>query len=181
MKHLHQSFLKWEQIQLKTVWDQRWKLQAALNAPTQTNSHCQNKLFSLSYLDCWIIFVHKVILDELDGESALPNASSSNHHQLVLSHAWKEPNTTTRSRDFPSDLQPMLSFNQLILSSSSSHWHSEDSDLDLRRDLKVWSSWPLLECISSDNGEDLKCLNALTFARQESVKRSFNVQTDQWD
>lgn len=93
----------------------------------------------------------------------------------------KETNTTTRSSDFPSESQPVHSFNQLILSSSSSHWHSEDSDLDLRRDLKVWSCWPLLERISSDNGEELKCLNGLTFARQESPKRSFNVQTDQWD
>lgn len=40
----------------------------------------------MSHLDGWIVFVHKVVLDELDGESALPHTSCSDHHQLVLGH-----------------------------------------------------------------------------------------------
>lgn len=73
-----------------------------------------------------------MILDELDGESTLPHASSSNHHKLVLGHAWKE-STATVSSDFILDWQTLNNLNQLILSSSSSPYrHGEDSDLDLR-------------------------------------------------
>lgn len=38
------------------------------------------------YLNGWIVFIHKVVLDELNGESALADATSTDHHQLVLRH-----------------------------------------------------------------------------------------------
>ncbi len=39
-----------------------------------------------SYLYGGVIFIHKVVLDELDGECTLAHASSSHHHQLILRH-----------------------------------------------------------------------------------------------
>lgn len=38
------------------------------------------------HLDGGVIFIHKVVLDELDGECTLAHASSSHHHQLILRH-----------------------------------------------------------------------------------------------
>lgn len=42
-----------------------------------------------SYLYSRVIFIHKVILDELDGERTLAHASSSHHHQLILRHVCR--------------------------------------------------------------------------------------------
>lgn len=39
-----------------------------------------------AYLNGGVIFIHKVVLDELDGECALAHATSSHYHQLVLRH-----------------------------------------------------------------------------------------------
>lgn len=39
------------------------------------------------YLYSRVIFIYKVVLDELDGESAFSNASSSDHHQLIFRHS----------------------------------------------------------------------------------------------
>lgn len=38
------------------------------------------------YLYGGVIFIHKVVLDELDGECTFAHASSSHHHQLILCH-----------------------------------------------------------------------------------------------
>lgn len=48
-----------------------------------------------SYLYGGVIFIHKVVLDELDSERTLAHASSSHHHQLVLRHVcnWNSPRT----------------------------------------------------------------------------------------
>lgn len=43
----------------------------------------------MSHLNGWIVFINEVVLDELDGESALPHTSCPDHHKLVLGHAWK--------------------------------------------------------------------------------------------
>lgn len=42
-----------------------------------------------SYLYGGVIFIHKVVLDELDGECTLTHASSSHHHQLILRHVCR--------------------------------------------------------------------------------------------
>lgn len=39
-----------------------------------------------SYLYGRVIFIHKVVLDELDGECTLAHASSPHYHQLILRH-----------------------------------------------------------------------------------------------
>lgn len=39
-----------------------------------------------TYLNGGVIFIHKVVLDELDGECALAHASSAHHDQLILRH-----------------------------------------------------------------------------------------------
>lgn len=41
----------------------------------------------LQYLYGGVIFVHKVILDELDGKRTLPYTTCPNHHQLILGHS----------------------------------------------------------------------------------------------
>lgn len=50
-----------------------------------------------SYLYGGVIFIHKVVLDELDGECTLAHASSSYHHQLILRHLCRccSPHTHT--------------------------------------------------------------------------------------
>lgn len=39
-----------------------------------------------SYLYGWVIFIHKVVLDELYGECTLAHTSSTHHHQLIFRH-----------------------------------------------------------------------------------------------
>lgn len=36
-------------------------------------------------LDCWIILVDEMALDQLDGEARFTDATTSDHHQLVFS------------------------------------------------------------------------------------------------
>lgn len=43
----------------------------------------------VTYLDSWIVFIHKVVLDELDGESALAHTSCPDHHKFVLGHTCR--------------------------------------------------------------------------------------------
>lgn len=49
-----------------------------------------------SHLDGWVILVNEVVLDKLDGESALAHTSCPDHHKFVLRHAWGE----SGGRDF---------------------------------------------------------------------------------
>lgn len=71
------------------------------------HTSCRNKTVSqlcVSYLDCWIIFINEVVLDELDGESALPDTSCPDHHKFIFSHACKTQSQQVtlliRSSDF---------------------------------------------------------------------------------
>lgn len=41
----------------------------------------------MMYLYGGVIFIHKVILDELDGKRTLPYTTCSHHHQLILRHS----------------------------------------------------------------------------------------------
>lgn len=43
-----------------------------------------------SHLDGWVILVNEVVLDKLDGQSALAHTSCPDHHKFVLRHAWGE-------------------------------------------------------------------------------------------
>lgn len=51
-----------------------------------THNHQHQHTSSHSYLDGGVVFIHKVVLDELYSKRTLANASSSHHYQLILCH-----------------------------------------------------------------------------------------------
>lgn len=57
-----------------------------------------------AHLDGGVVLVHEVVLDELDGQRALPDAASSHHHQLVFRH--RPPSGPTRSAEPPAPAGP---------------------------------------------------------------------------
>lgn len=61
-------------------------LSAALRRPTAKPWMPPTENRDQAYLYGGVIFIHKVVLDELDGERALAHATSSHYHQLVLRH-----------------------------------------------------------------------------------------------
>lgn len=56
-----------------------WQQKVSVLTTLETEVH-------MPHLYGWVVFIHKVVLDELDGESALAHASSAHHHQLIFSH-----------------------------------------------------------------------------------------------
>lgn len=85
----------------KTIWiyGQTIKIINVLVNFTITFSHTPtlDKLNGWdSHLDGWVILVNEVVLDKLDGESALAHTSCPDHHKFVLRHAWGE----SGGRDF---------------------------------------------------------------------------------
>lgn len=61
---------------------------------TQDASH-RGHVERESYLYGGVIFIHKVVLDELDGKCTLAHASCSHHHQLVLCHFCRRSSPLT--------------------------------------------------------------------------------------
>ena len=41
--------------------------------------------FEVLTFNCWIVLVHEVTLDQLDGQAGLSDATTTDNHQLVFS------------------------------------------------------------------------------------------------
>jgi hypothetical protein len=41
--------------------------------------------FEVLTFNCWIVLVHEVTLDQLDGQAGLSDATTADNHQLVFS------------------------------------------------------------------------------------------------
>ncbi len=76
---------------------------------TRTNTHT-HKHTHTRYLYGGVVFIHKVVLDELDGESALAHASSTHHHQLIFSHPLQPLATPEEKPAAPSIDKPYTAY-----------------------------------------------------------------------
>ncbi len=79
------------------------------HARTHARTHAQTHTHT-RYLYGGVVFIHKVVLDELDGESALAHASSTHHHQLIFSHPLQPLATPEEKPAAPSIDKPYTAY-----------------------------------------------------------------------
>lgn len=97
-----------------------------------------------SYLYSRVIFIHKVVLDELYGECTLAHTSSSYHHQLILRHLCRRrccccsPHTPLLKRR---KVQvSTLTWNVHVTSFGQNNWHTQSFD-KLLSDAELAMMW----------------------------------------
>lgn len=61
-----------------------------------------------THLDGGVVFIHEVVLDELDGQGTLPHASSAHHHELILRHRSSRDRSARHCGGLLSHLQRKL-------------------------------------------------------------------------
>lgn len=73
------------------------------------------------YLYSGIVFIHKVVLDKLDGESTFAHASSTHHHQFIFSHSSTplQPLTTPKEKSPPESIQTIIPLTVFMFSDFS--------------------------------------------------------------
>jgi len=54
----------------------------------KTSLRINLNLLAVRILNCWIIFIHEVVVDQLNGQCGLANTATSNYDELVFGHVF---------------------------------------------------------------------------------------------